>query len=89
VSTIGTRPRREDALKGLGSWLECDLVPKRVELANQIASASFGVAAPCEVVAAEILVVAVVREEMPDDHQDRVTHREDGLVVTSLAEASS
>jgi hypothetical protein len=41
-----------------------------VELTNEVASASLGVGAPCEVVAAEILVVAAVREEVPDDHQN-------------------
>jgi hypothetical protein len=89
VSTIGTRPRRGDTMEWLGGRLERDLVPKRVELANQIAGASFGVGAPCEVVTTEVLVIAVVREEVPDDHQHRVTHREDGLVFTPFAEASS
>ena len=68
---MGTRPRRVDTIEvGLGGWLERDLVPKRVELTNEVASASLGVGAPCEVVAAEILVVAAVREEVPDDHQN-------------------
>jgi hypothetical protein len=52
----------------LGDGLEGDFLTHGFQLADEVALAGLGVVATGEVVAAEVLVVDVVGQQMPDDH---------------------
>jgi hypothetical protein len=56
-----------------GDLIEGDAEAERLELADQALPLAVAVALG-EVVAAQVLVVALVGEQMPGDHQDRVAN---------------
>jgi hypothetical protein len=61
-----------------GEGFQDDVVAEGLELGNGPLPLALGVA-PDEVVATQVLVVAVVGEQVPGDHQDRVPDRDCGL----------
>ena len=67
---------------------DCDLLAEGFELADEVALAGLGVVAPGEVIAAEVVVIAVVGEQVPGDDQDGVTDGEPGPGLAVLAEAA-
>ena len=52
-----------------------------------LVNGSLGVVASCKVVGPEVLIVGVVGEQVPGDHQHGVGHSEDGFALSLLAEA--
>src|SRR5829696_4266769 len=67
-----------------GEGFEGDLVAEGLELGNGSLASTVGVAAD-EVVATQISVVTVVGEQVPGDHQDRVAHGHDRLLLADAA----
>jgi hypothetical protein len=72
-----------------GGGGEGDLVAELLELADEALGVGLGVGVPLEVVAPEVLVVDVVVQDVPDDHQHRVSDREDRLAFAVLAEPAA
>ncbi len=63
---------------------ERDVVAEGLELADQVAGLAVGVEAFGVVVRAEVHVVGGgIVEEMPDDHQDRACHGDEGSLLAS------
>ena len=56
-----------------GEGFEGDAVAKGLELGDSPLTLAIGVASD-EIVATKVLVVAVIAEQVPSDHQDRVPH---------------
>jgi len=73
----------------VGDWLgggsESDLVAEVVELADEVVALAVGVVSAGEVVAAEVVVVAVLGEEVPADHEDGVPDCDGGLLLSYAA----
>ena len=63
-----------------GNGFEDDAVAEGLELGNGPLTLAIGVAAD-EVVATQVLVVAVAGEQVPGDDQDRVPDRDSGLLL--------
>src|SRR6266487_91078 len=67
-----------------GDGVEGDSEAKRLELADEALALAVAIALG-EVVAAQILVVALVGEQMPGDDQDRVADRDRGALFAEAA----
>jgi hypothetical protein len=52
-----------------------------LELANVVAFSVFGAGAGVVEVCAEVVELGLVAEEVPDDHQDGSTDRDDGFLL--------
>src|ERR1039458_786973 len=78
------RINRGCAAAGSGHFAEGDLVAEVLELLHEVVLVAGGVTASGEVVATEVVVVAVVGEQVPGDDQDGVA---DGDGCSFLAEA--
>ncbi len=76
---------KENHLDPSGDFGEGDSVAEVVELADEVVASFVGVGAAGEPVAAEVVVVAVVGEEVPADNEDRVADSDDGFAVTHAA----
>ena len=59
-----------------GGGFDCYLLAEGFELADQVALAGFGVVVQDEVISAQILIGAVVGQQVPGDDQDAVTDSE-------------
>ena len=68
---------------GLCGCGELDRVAELFELGNEESSAPVGLVFAGEVVGAEFGVGGLVDEEMPADHQDRVSDGDQGALVAS------
>jgi hypothetical protein len=68
--------------------LEGDAVAEGLELGDGPLALAIGVA-PDEVVATQILVVAVIGEQVPSDHQDRVPHARAAFLLPDAARQPS
>ena len=64
-----------------GGLAEGDLVAQVLELFDEAVPGAVGVDSPSEVVAAQILVVAVVGEQVPADDQDGVAYGDGRLLL--------
>jgi hypothetical protein len=60
---------------------EGDAVAEIVELADEVVASFVGVGASDEPVTSEVVVVAVVGEQVPGDHRDRVPDCDRGLAL--------
>ena len=69
-----------------GCWrrVEGDVVAEGLELGDGLLAGAVGVA-PDEEVTAKIAVVAVLGEQLPDNHQDGVAHGDRGLLLADAA----
>jgi hypothetical protein len=56
-----------------------------VESFDEVVAVPVGVGAACEVVAAKVVVVAVVGEQVPADDQDRVADGDRSLLLADAA----
>lgn len=65
--------------------VEGDPVAEFVELRDGSVTLAVGVDPPLEVVASQVVVVAVLGEEVPADHQDGVADRYGGLLLADAA----
>jgi hypothetical protein len=63
-----------------GEGFEDDAVAEGLELGDGPLTLALGVA-PDEVVATKVLIVAVVSEQAPGDHQDRMPDGDSGLLL--------
>jgi hypothetical protein len=70
---------------GLRGGLEGDGVAEGLELLDEVGLVPVGVAVAGAPVAAEVVVVAVVGEQVPGDHQDRVANGAGGLLVADAS----
>jgi hypothetical protein len=61
---------------------------RALRVAECVVLAGFGIVAAGEVVAAEVLIVAVAGEQVPDDYQNAVPDGQCGLGLGFLAEAA-
>jgi hypothetical protein len=73
----GVRPVRCES----GGWFEGDSVSECLELADVVAFSVFGAGAGVVEVCAEVVELGLVAEEVPDDHQDGSTDRDDGFLL--------
>jgi hypothetical protein len=69
---------------GVGGGLKGDVVAEGLELGDGSLAGAVGVA-PDEEVTAKIAVVAVLGEQLPDNHQDRVAHGHRRLLLADAA----
>ena len=74
---------------GSGCGFDGDLVAEVLELSDEPAGVSFGVGSAFEPVGAELLVVDLVVQDVPDDHDQGVGDREDRLRLALLAEPAT
>src|SRR5437763_3091746 len=70
------QPVRRITRKSRGELSEGDLVAHVLELLDEAVLSAGGVSSTGEVVAAEVLVIALAAEEMPADDQDGVADRD-------------
>src|SRR6266542_7147936 len=84
-SSTSYMPVRRIPVVELCRRLEGDRVAEGLELLDEVGLVPVGVAAAGEPVAAEVVVVAVAFEQVPGDHQDRVAHRDRGLLLADPA----
>src|SRR4029450_9006632 len=67
-----------------GGWLEGDPVSERLELANVVGFGVFGAGAGVVEVCTEVVEAGLfIAQEMPDDHQDGSTDRDDGFLLAA------
>ncbi len=71
-----------------GDGFDGDPVAEGFEPANEVTPVRLGVVVPGELIAAEVVVIAVVGERVPGDDQEGVTHGEPGPGLAVLAEAA-
>ena len=70
----------------LRGWGDGDLVSHGLQVAKQPLLACFGIVVPGEVVRAEVAVLGVVVQDMPDDHDEGVGDGDGGLPAAGLTE---
>ena len=76
---------KENPLDPSGDFGEGDAVAEVVELADEVVASFVGVGAAGEPVAAEVVVVAVVGEQVPADDEDRVADGDGGFACGRCA----
>ena len=76
---------KENPLDASGDFGEGDAVAEVVELADEVVASLVGVGASGEPVAAEVVVVAVVGEQVPADDEDRVADGDGGFAVADAS----